>query len=516
MTVRYPDRTCCVPPVSRREFLAAAAATWPALHFSAGAQTAKRPPSIVLVLIDDLGWRDLGCYGRGDVFQTPNIDRLASQGMRFTQAYANCPVCSPSRAALLTGKDPARLHFTGHITATGQHRHPENNRILPPDDYLYLRHEEVTLAEALKPAGYVSASIGKWHLGDRGFWPEDQGFDVNIAGWTHGSPPSYFYPYEDPKKDWNPSIPTLKGGEPGEYLTDRLTDESIRFIEANQDNPFFLYLSYYAVHTPLQAPEELVNKYTAAFAGLETGVDPTYAAMVEKVDTNVGRVMDTLDRLNLADNTVVVFFSDNGGADIATTNAPLRESKSWLYEGGIRVPLILRWPERIAEGVTCDEPVIGTDLYPTLLNAVGMGTDPDEPLDGVDLAPLWNGSGHLDERSLYWYYPHYSKSQQPGAAIRRGDWKFIEFYDPWRFELYNLATDPEERINRVREEGDIWIELKAELAYHLAKAGVMKHQVRDGREGSLHIPPPLQESVAGIEDLQDAIRRIAERYEDRN
>ncbi|MCL4692584.1 MAG: sulfatase, partial [Candidatus Hydrogenedentes bacterium] len=311
------------PAFSRRQFLAAAAAALPAIRL-AGAQEAKRPPNVVLILVDDLGWRDLGCYGRGDVFETPNIDRLATQGMRFTQAYANCPVCSPSRAALLTGKDPARLHFTGHITAIGKHRYPDDSRIIPPDDYMYLRHEEVTLAEALKPAGYVSASIGKWHLGEQGFWPEDHGFDVNVAGWTHGSPPSYFDPYEKPEQEWNPSIPTLASREPGEYLTDRLTDESISFIEQNQENPFFLYLSYYAVHTPLQAPAELVEKYTRKFEGRDTGVDTTYAAMVEKVDQNVGRVLETLDRLDLADDTIVVFFSDNGGEEDATTNAPLR------------------------------------------------------------------------------------------------------------------------------------------------------------------------------------------------
>jgi arylsulfatase A-like enzyme len=458
------------------------------LPFSARAQSPNRPLNIVLILVDDLGWRDLGCYGRGDVFHTPNIDRLASQGMRFTQAYANCPVCSPSRAALLTGKDPARLQFTGHITATGQHRHPENSRIIPPDDYLFLRREEITLAEALKPAGYVSASIGKWHLGKQGHWPEDQGFDVNVAGWTHGSPPSYFYPYEDPNKDWNPSIPTLKGGKPGEYLTDRLTDEAIQFIEDSQERPFFLYLSHYAPHTPLQAPEELVNKYKDAFAGRETGVDPTYAAMVEKVDESVGRVLDTLDRLALAENTVVVFFSDNGGAAVATTNAPLRESKSWLYEGGIRVPLILRWPGKVQPDTVCKTPVIGTDLFPTLLNAAGIRTDPNVALDGMDLAPLWdtstlwNGSERFQNRSLYWYYPHYSTSQQPGAAIRKSDWKYIEFYDPWKFELYDLATDPREQKNLAYDNMDLVIDLKSELVKHFLKVGAKKHHVREGHD----------------------------------
>ncbi len=499
--------------VSRRRFLATTIAALPAAQF-ATAQEAKRPPNVVLILVDDLGWRDLGCYGRGDVFETPNIDRLAAQGMRFTQAYANCPVCSPSRAALLTGKDPARLHFTGHITAIGKHRYPDDSRIIPPDDYMYLRHEEVTLAEALKPAGYVSASIGKWHLGEQGFWPEDHGFDVNVAGWTHGSPPSYFDPYEKPGQDWNPSIPTLASREPGEYLTDRLTDESIAFIEQNQEKPFFLYLSYYAVHTPLQAPAELVEKYTKKFEGRDTGVDPTYAAMVEKVDENVGRVLETLERLDLADDTIVVFFSDNGGADESTTNAPLRESKSWVYEGGIRVPMILRWPGRVAAGATCEEPVIGTDLFPTLVNAAGLGPVSTDELDGVDLAPLFNGSGKLGERPLFWYYPHYSKSKQPGAAVRRGDWKLIEFYDPHRIELYNLVDDPGETTSLALANMDTVFELKAELAMHLARVETKKHTVREGREGELTITGESTDSFEGVRYLRDAIQEIVERYED--
>lgn len=485
--------------VSRRRFLATAMAALPAIH-TATAQESKRPPNIVLILIDDLGWRDLGCYGRDEVFETPNIDRLATQGMRFTQAYANCPVCSPSRAALLTGKDPARLHFTGHITAIGKHRYPDNSRIIPPDDYMYLRREETTLAEALKPAGYISASIGKWHLGEQGFWPEDHGFDVNVAGWTHGSPPSYFDPYEKPDQEWNSSIPTLDSREPGEYLTDRLTDDAIQFVEENRERPFFLYLSYYAVHTPLQAPAKLVEKYRKKFEGRDTGVKPTYAAMVEKVDQNVGRVLETLDRLDLAEDTIVVFFSDNGGEQDATTNAPLRESKSWVYEGGIRVPLILRWPGRVAEGTTCEEPVIGADLFATLVNAAGLGPVAIEELDGVDLAPLFDGSGKLDERSLFWYYPHYSKSQQPGAAVRRGDWKFVEFYDPHRIELYNLADDPGETTGLAFANTGKLIELKKELNKHLVSVAAQRHTVREGRDGEITISGTIPDQVPHAPD----------------
>lgn len=440
----------------RRDFLTSTASTLGgtlgALLLGSEARAAVRPPNIVLIPIDDLGWRDLGCCG-GSAFETPNIDRVAEQGLRFTQAYSDCPVCSPSRAAMLTGKNPARLQFTGHITAIGRHRHPDNSRIIPPDDRMDLPLDEITLAEALQPAGYVSASIGKWHVGREGFWPEAQGFDLNVGGWTHGSPPNYFYPYTAPEKEWNPSIPTLKGGEPGEYLTDRLTDESIRFVEQHKDRPFFLYLPHYAVHTPLQAPAKLVEKYEKKFAGRDTGVDPVYAAMVESVDRNVGRLLNVLDRLGLTENTAVIITSDNGGLCRATNNAPLREGKGWLYEGGIRVPLIVKWSGHVPEGHLCDEPVIGSDLYPTIVDIAGVGiagerAKPGVELDGVSLAPLWHGAERLDRDALYWYYPHYNPhALDPGAVIRKGNDKLIELYDPPRLELYDLAQDPSEKQN---------------------------------------------------------------------
>jgi arylsulfatase A len=469
--------------MTRREFLLRAAAACPALGLAAHAQPEKQPPNILLIVVDDLGWRDLGCYGRGDVFETPNIDRLAAEGMRFTQAYANCPVCSPSRAALMTGKYPARLQFTGHITAIGRHRHPEGSRILPPDDRMYLPHDEVTLAEALKPGGYISASVGKWHLGHEGYWPDDQGFDKNVAGWTHGSPPTYFHPYKNPKKEWNAAIPTLaEGGKPGEYLTDRLTDESIAFMEAQRSHPFFVYMTYYSVHTPLEAPENLVQKYEKKLAGKNTGVDPTYAAMVERMDWNVGRLLATVDRLGVAENTAVVLFSDNGGLSKATNNAPLREGKSWLYEGGIRVPLIIKWPGRVPEAAECHEPVIGADLFPTLVEMAGQKPPADAPLDGVSLRPLWEKGAPLQRDALYWYYPHYGLCQEPAQAIRKKDFKLIHFYDPPRTELYNLANDLGEQHNLANAMPEKVKELQDNLAAHLKHVGAKLHTLNPNRK----------------------------------
>ena len=475
--------------IPRRDFLIGTTGVLGAAWLGGGALAAGRPPNIVLILIDDMGWKDAGCCGSA-VFETPNVDRLATEGMRFTQAYANCPVCSPSRAALMTGKNPARLGFTSHITAIGRHRHPEGSRLLPPDDRLQLPLSEVTIADALKPAGFVSASVGKWHLGPEGFWPEDQGFDVNIGGWTHGSPPSYFYPYKDPEKDWNPSIPTLQGGEPGEYLTDRLTSEGMTFIRKNRDRPFFLYMTHYAVHTPLQAPDPLIDKYREKLAGRDTGIDPVYAAMIENMDTNVGRLLDTLDETGCRDNTLVILTSDNGGLARVTDNTPLRAGKGSLYEGGIRVPMIVRWPGQVAPGTTCSEPVIGSDLYPTILDAIESAWKPAKPLDGVSIAPLWRGADHVERAPLFWYYPHYhSESMRPGAAIRMTDYKLIETYDPPGVELFNLADDPSEQNNLAEAMPERTTSMLAELHAYLDRVNAVRPTPNpnwDGKSGEDH------------------------------
>lgn len=444
---------------------------------------AQRKPNIVLLLIDDLGWKDVGCYG-GGYFETPAIDHLATEGLRFTQAYANCPVCSPTRAALMTGKNQARVGFTGHITAIGRHRWPEKGRIIPPQDTMYLPLEEVTLAEMLKPKGYVSASIGKWHLGPEGYWPKNQGFDVNIGGWTHGSPPSYYYPYEDPTKDWNPSIPTLAPGEPGEYLTDRLTDEAVKFIQENKDNPFFLYMTHYAVHTPLEAPGDLAEKYKKKFAGKDVPIDPAYAAMVENMDMNVGRVLDTLKELNLENDTFVILTSDNGGLVTSASQAPLREGKGTVYEGGLRIPLIIKWPGHIRPGKTTDQISMSTDLFPTIDAVTGKTGPKVADIDGYDLSPLWNGEASIERKPQVWYYPHYhERSKRPGAAIRKGKYKVIETYDPVDLELYDLEADLSETTNLAKQMPEKAEELLKALHDYLNSVCKVQHTLNPAYEG---------------------------------
>ena len=400
---------------------------------AAAAATLTTPapaPNFVFFLIDDMGWRDLACYG-STFYETPHIDRLCSQGMKFTSAYAACPVCSPTRASVMTGKYPARLHVTDWIA--GHNRPLAKLRI--PDWTKYLPLEEVTLAEALKPAGYATASIGKWHLGTEEYWPEKQGFDVNLAGCHMGQPPAYFAPYK---------IPTLTEGPVGEYLTDRLADEALTFIDKNKDRPFFLYLPNYAVHTPLQAKKEVVAKYQAKVRPDNPQNNATYAAMVESVDDGVGKVLAKLDALGLADRTVVVFTSDNGGLMRSTSNAPLRDGKGTFYEGGIREPLIVRWPEAVKPGSVCDEVVSSIDFFPTLAEIAGipLQTTGAKDLDGVSFVPLLRQTATLRREAIYWHYPHYHPcGATPGGIIRAGDWKLIETFEDGRVELYNLRDD---------------------------------------------------------------------------
>lgn len=401
-------------------------------------------PNIVFILVDDLGWADVGCFG-SKFYETPNIDRLATQGMRFTDAYAACAVCSPTRASIMTGKYPARLHLTDWIAGEGD---APNHALLVPKWQKFLPLEEVTIAEALKPAGYVCASIGKWHLGGPKYFPEHQGFDGNVAGSDLGHPPSYFWPYEGR----NNSLPGLKtGGHQGEYLTDRLTDAAEHFIEQNKDRPFFLYFAHYAVHVPLQAKPAVVAKYRAkAPPGGQTNA--VYAAMVESVDDSVGRILRKLEELGIAANTVVVFMSDNGGLwPESTSNAPLRAGKGYPYEGGIRGPLIIKWPGTTQPGATCSVPVSSIDFFPTLLEIAGAKSS--EPVDGRSLVPLLKQAGSLDREALFWHYPHYwgGNRVRPFGAVRAGDWKLIEFYETMGVELYNLKDDLGETRDLAKE-----------------------------------------------------------------
>ncbi len=562
---------------------------------------AETKPNVVLFLIDDLGWADLGCYG-SKFHKTPHLDKLASEGMRFTQAYAACPVCSPTRTALLTGRYPQRSGITTWLPGQPSQK---NHRLLAPEVPLQLPKEEVTIAEALKPAGYVSASIGKWHLGGAGSLPTDHGFDVNVAGDDSGTPYSYFAPYraggngangnkQNAQKKEDPSPPTplpasvqtgkdktgrgekvgktilgLEEAPEGEYLTDRLAAEAEKFIDAHKEQPFFLYLPHYGVHTPMKAKAEMIAKYGAMPKDPNgSQQNPIYAAMMESMDEAVGRVLKRLDEHKLSERTLVLFTSDNGGLCngngqiiAPTSNAPLRDGKSHLYEGGIRVPLIVRWPDVVKPGSTSDEIACSIDLFPTILAACGIRRDatslvPSPPpvfretntagerarvrgpsgkhahqfvsplslvphstdgarpkpegeertphpnplpfkargegtkpkakvedqevslalnpqpstlnpptLDGLDLRPVLDGSGKLERDAIYWHFPHYNGNAgaKPGAAIRAGDWKLIEFYETGRRELFNLAKDIRESNNLIEQHADIANDLHAKL-----------------------------------------------------
>ena len=419
--------------LDRRSFLKCSAAgtlgciagAWARSAMAKEEEAPPKKPNFVFFLVDDLGWRDVGCYGT-KFYETPNIDRLAREGMRFTDAYAACPVCSPTRASILTGKYPARLSLTDWIP--GQRE--KNPKLLVPKFNQELPLEEVTIAEALKAAGYACASIGKWHLGGEPYYPDKQGFDLNVGGTAKGSPPSYFSPY---------GIPTLADGPKGEYLTDRLADEAEKFIEQNRDRPFFLYLPHFAVHTPIQGKEEITAKY-ARKPPDGNQKNATYAAMIESVDQSVGRVMKKLDALGLADRTVVFFMSDNGGLAGVTSNAPLRAGKGTLYEGGVREPLIVKWPGVVRSGTTASTPVTSTDFYPTILEMAGLPLKPEQHVDGLSLMPLLKESGPLRRDTLYWHYPHYHRTT-PAGALRHGDWKLIEYFEDGRLELYNLRDD---------------------------------------------------------------------------
>jgi arylsulfatase A-like enzyme len=412
--------------------------------------------------MDDLGATDLGCYG-SRYYQTPNLDRLAAEGMRFTQAYAACPVCSPTRAALLTGKYPARLHLTDYIPGALD---PRKDKMLRPEFRQELPLEEVTLAERLHAAGYATAAIGKWHLGGKGFEPQRQGFDGAKGGIERGSVNSYFAPH---LKDGR-QLPGIENPPAGEQLTERLTREAEAFLDAHAAGPFLLYLAHYAVHTPLQARPEEVAKYEHAKpAGLQR--NPTYAAMIESMDNSVGRILQKLDELKLTDNTLVVFTSDNGGLATsgqptklpATNNAPLREGKGYLYEGGIRVPLVARLPGKIKPHSTCDVPTSTIDLAPTIceLCAVPM----TDAIDGVSIVPLLEGKAALARDALYWHYPHYSpQGGKAGGAVRDGNYKLVEFYDSGRRELFNLAGDASESTNLTEPEPAVAERLATNLA----------------------------------------------------
>ncbi len=440
----------------------------PAAPTLAKSKPQNAPKNVIVFLIDDLGATDLGCMG-SRFYQTPNIDRLAQQGMRFTAACSACTVCSPSRAALLTGKYPARLHITDWIPGEGR----TDEKLLSPDWRMYLPTQERTLGNLFHNAGYSTASIGKWHLGGPKYYPEKHGFDINIAGTDKGQPPSYFSPYR---------IPTLKDGPPGEFLTDRESQEAVKFIEANKNHPFFLYLPHHAVHTPLMGKAEVVAKYRLRRKMDDKQNNPTYAALVESVDDSVGNILGALERLHLADNTVVVFTSDNGGLLGSTYNLGMRAGKGSVYQGGVRIPLIVRWPGITQAGTTNDTPVISMDLYPTLLNACGANVKPGQIVDGTNITPLLQGDS-IAPRPLYWHYPHYhAGGATPYSAVRDGDYRLINFYENNKTEMYNLREDPLESRDLASSEPDV--------ARRLLK------QLNDWRK-SVHSQPPVPNPAFG-------------------
>ncbi|MEZ6121704.1 MAG: sulfatase [Planctomycetaceae bacterium] len=448
-------------------------------HSAAAAQDSAdgRRPNFVFFLVDDLGWADLSCFG-SSFHETPNIDALAASGMRFTSAYAACPVCSPTRASIMTGRHPVRVDITDWIPGSTADR-AYNARFQQIEDRDNLALEETTIAEALHAADYQTFFAGKWHLGSNGFLPTDQGFDFNLGGHDKGSPPGgYYAPFKNPQ---------LPDHEPGEYLTERLTKESVSFLKArNRQQPFLLYLSFYNVHTPIQPYHKRVDHYRDK--ATKTFTDPApepiaerrglsrarqdnveYASMVAAVDDSVGAITAALDELKLSDNTVVMFFSDNGGLCTlrqpgSTCNLPLRSGKGWLYEGGIREPMIVRVPGMTKPGSTCDQPVISMDFYPTILELAGLPAQPTNHADGTSLVPLLKGAPSMQHAPLVWHYPHYHGSTfTPGAALRDGDWKLIEFYEFGQTELYNVAEDIGETQDLSAQFPDRTAAMKAQL-----------------------------------------------------
>ncbi|NBY35864.1 MAG: sulfatase, partial [Verrucomicrobia bacterium] len=389
-------------------------------------------PNVIIVLIDDMGLTDLSCYG-SKFYESPNIDQLAKDGVRFTHGYSACTVCSPTRAALLTGKYPARLHITdwipGHERPKAKMKIPEWQKFLP--------FEEITLAEQLKSAGYATASIGKWHLtpglkeGDEAYYPDKHGFDINIGGYARGQPPSYFSPYK---------IPTLTDGPVGEYLTDREANEAVKFIEANKAKPFFLYLPHYAVHQPIAGKPEVVAKFKAKDTTDLKQKNATYAALISSVDDAMGTIRAALKRLKIDEQTIIIFTSDNGGLIGTTDNSPLRAGKGSAYEGGVRVPLIMFWPGVTKAGTLEPTPAISIDIYPTVLEMTGI--KPLQSLiDGNSLATLLKSGAKPDRDTIFWHYPHYHPGgATPYSAIRSGDYRLVHFYEDGHDEMYNVAN----------------------------------------------------------------------------
>jgi arylsulfatase A len=436
---------------------------------AAAALSAPEQPNFVFLLVDDLGWGDFGCYG-AEFYETPNIDRLADQGMRFTNGYAACTVCSPSRAAIMTGRYPARLKLTDWITG---HKFPYA-KLSVPEWNTRMEHERVTLPEALKEGGYQSIFLGKWHLmpiGQPDFeehFPTDHGFDINIGGREWGQPKGkgkYFSPFD---------MPNLSDGQPGDFLTDNLTDAAVDYLDSLENGqPFLMYFSYYTLHGPIMATPELVKKYEEKAKTFDNTknewLNPKRAGMVESLDDSVGRIMDKLEAMGVAENTVIILTGDNGG-DRDQTTAGLKGYKGFSHEGGVREPLIVKWPGNTEPGSTCDVPVIGTDFYPTMLEMAGLPLKPEEHMDGRSIVSLLKGKDCLGRDNLYWHYPHYHRTM-PYGAVRSGNMKLIEFFEDGALELYDLKSDPNETSNLATQYPEKAQELLKQLKAWRASVG---------------------------------------------
>lgn len=435
----------------------------------------KKSPNIIMILADDLGWTDLACFG-SELHETPNIDRLAREGVKFTTFYAASSVCTPTRASILTGKYPARLHMTTHYENSVDYW--RNNGALPPDSLHSLTEaksignlpqKEITIAEALKQAGYRTALVGKWHLGNFEHYPENQGFDVNIGGTSWGAPDTYWYPWtgNNFQKELRYIPGLVMGSADSAYLTDRLTDKALEVIDTWKNEPFFLLLSHYAPHTPIEAPQELVNYFKRKVKPGMRHQNYEYAAMIASLDNSVGRILSKLDQEDLHENTIVIFLSDNGGRigtyknwETVANNSPLRSGKGALYEGGIRVPLVVRSPGSPA-GRTNEFPLSTIDLLPTLLDLAGIK---QLDVDGSSFASILAGKADkLDREFLYWHYPHYYSTTEPVSAVRHGPWKLLHFFGDKREELYDLEKDPGEQHNLIRENSETAGRLKRQL-----------------------------------------------------
>jgi len=458
---------------------------------------AEERPNVIFYLIDDLGWADLACYG-SKFHETPNLDRLAASGMRFSDAYAACPVCSPTRASVMTGKYPARLGITDWIGAS-----QKKEALITPLNDAFLPDSEVTIGEALKAGGYKTAYFGKWHLGAKDeHHPKKQGFDYHRGVNRAGAPGSYFYPFTRGKKKSGSTVPDFSEAGEGAYLTDVIADEAVEFVEKNKDVPFFAFVAHYSIHTPIQAKTEHVDKYKAKLAKAGKSLEPrsrdekgygktrldqnnpALAGMVESVDASVGRMLDKLDELGLTKNTVIVFTSDNGGLSTLQNNRvgpgctlPLRGGKGWMYEGGIRVPLIVKWPGVTKPGTTCAEPVVSTDFYPTLLDMAGLPKKPKQHIDGVSIAPLLKGGDALKRDAIYWHYPHYHGSgNRPTGGLRKGNYKLVRWYEGGEDELFDLSKDLSESKNLAAKLPEVAKGLSADMDSWLKGVGAKMAQ----------------------------------------